>query len=332
MMINIVFGPPVILGLFLLFRRIFVNSLNKRFLYATWVLPTAGLFSLLFFETEGIYLAWNLSESVKAVLSAFMRVAGFFGFRLLLFDSFSRPIQAFFSRFAHAAGHFRIIWLSGMAVFAGYHLVFNLAYVLRMKKSGRRIEDASFPGLAIYESAKVEIPFLFWNTVFIPCGMSGDAERYRYTLSHEYRHYLQGEPFWNMCRTLMTVLFWFHPIVWIAVAVSKGDSEFACDEATVRQFNREEKSEYGKVIASFAGVKWRQKTLGESYFVRRQSLLTRRVRCLTEGTDRRKGRIAVFLAVAVLVAVLAVGFAHGVTRHNTFYGSSDGQIMVKTNR
>jgi len=50
-------------------------------------------------------------------------------------------------------------------------------------------------------------------------------------------------------------MYWFNPLVWIAAAVSKTDSEISCDAAVIREVGEENRFDYGKILVELAGTK-----------------------------------------------------------------------------
>ncbi len=67
-------------------------------------------------------------------------------------------------------------------------------------------------------------------------------------LAHEYCHYKQLDSLWVIVRCVLTVIYWFNPLVWTAAYISKLDSELACDAAAIRMLGEKERLAYGKTL------------------------------------------------------------------------------------
>ena len=65
---------------------------------------------------------------------------------------------------------------------------------------------------------------------------------------------------------LLTAVFFFSPIAWLAAVLSKRDCEMACDERTINRMGIA-KEEYGKNLAGFDSgkIKYRHIILPCSY-------------------------------------------------------------------
>lgn len=75
-----------------------------------------------------------------------------------------------------------------------------------------------------------------------------DEETLKMVLLHEQMHYRQKDHIWNLCRNLMCIVYWFHPLVWRGAAMSMQDAELACDERVVKGMGKKERRSYGTVL------------------------------------------------------------------------------------
>ena len=63
-------------------------------------------------------------------------------------------------------------------------------------------------------------------------------EHLRSVLLHELSHLRRRDPLWLSVAQLTTALYWFHPLVWLAVRQLRAESERACDDAVLRAGER----------------------------------------------------------------------------------------------
>ena len=74
-----------------------------------------------------------------------------------------------------------------------------------------------------------------------------DAEERRLVLAHERVHARRGDPQVNAIMALMQVVFWFNPLVHLAVRLVRVDQELACDAAVLRK-HPSQKAQYARAL------------------------------------------------------------------------------------
>jgi TonB family protein len=76
---------------------------------------------------------------------------------------------------------------------------------------------------------------LFRPVIVLPSGAEHWPEdRRRIVLSHELAHIARHDWLLQICAELVRVLYWFHPLAWLAAARLRQESERACDDAVLR--------------------------------------------------------------------------------------------------
>lgn len=145
------------------------------------------------------------------------------------------------------------IWHLGMVLVCVWMTAVNVRFMRRLHGSRRRYETEDFR-LPVYTAKDLPSPCLYglpWKlAVYLPEDVSGDEERIRHILAHEYCHYKHKDVFWSALRCILLIVYWFHPLVWLAAVLSKQDCELACDEAAVLLLGEEERIAYGKTLVS----------------------------------------------------------------------------------
>lgn len=147
------------------------------------------------------------------------------------------------------------IWYAGMAIAAVWTIGVNIRFTMRLRKSRRQCTEKNlFPDLKlpVYLVRELSSPCLYGLPlrpgIYIPEDIIEDKEKLKHILTHEYCHYRHGDAFWSLLRSLLTIVYWFHPFVWLAAVLSKQDCELACDEAAIRMLGEEERIAYGKTL------------------------------------------------------------------------------------
>ena len=201
----------------------------------------------------------------------------------------------------------RFVWLAGTAVVGLVLIISNLSFGRKLRKTRKSIE-ADDSKLPVYVLDALPSPCLFGlfrPAIYITSDVAKDETILRHVLAHELTHYLHGDHIWSALRGLSLAVHWYNPLVWLAAALSRRDSELACDEGTIKRIGEEGRIEYGRTLIGLTCEK--RKTM---------DLLC----CATTMTDGKKGikeRITLIskkprillpaLVVAVLIAAVAVG-------------------------
>ncbi len=143
-----------------------------------------------------------------------------------------------------------LLWAGGAAVVGGYFLFVNLRFSHRIKKE-RRIHPDCHSKLPVYEADSILSPCLFGvlhPSIYITPKSAQDLQMLRHVLVHETCHYRQKDHIWAFVRVLCVSLYWFHPLVWIAAACSRNDSELSCDQLVIETIGEKERIPYGKTL------------------------------------------------------------------------------------
>jgi TonB family protein len=75
----------------------------------------------------------------------------------------------------------------------------------------------------------------FFPVIVLPSGVAQWSEdRRRLVLSHELAHISRHDWFLQICAELARAIYWFHPLVWLAAARLRQESERASDDAVLR--------------------------------------------------------------------------------------------------
>lgn len=197
------------------------------------------------------------------------------------------------------------LWLCGVAVSSLFLFGSNARFAAQLRKTRRRMEVQSCP-LPVYVSSGLDTPCLFGlfrPAIYVTPETLANATILRHSIQHELTHYRHGDHVWSLLRGVCLAVHWFNPLVWWAAALSRNDSDLACDEATIRRLGEGERAEYGRTLI--------QMTCGQ-----RPTLLLTATTMSGSGssirerivTIARKPKTAAFtLMLVILVASLAVG-------------------------
>ena len=143
-----------------------------------------------------------------------------------------------------------IIWIAGTALTALVVLASNLRFYSGLRKRRKTLEGTEAP-IPVYTAARLSSPCLFGvfkPAVYVTQGAAEHPDALRHVLAHELTHYAHRDHIWSLLRCLALALHWYNPLVWLAVWLSKGDGELACDEGAVARLGEGERVPYGRTL------------------------------------------------------------------------------------
>lgn len=210
-----------------------------------------------------------------------------------------------------------LVWLSGIAVGAFYVAV--LAFVL-FRKTRRNSAPASAHLKKLLNEVKNEFgiksklklvcqyeygspALLFPHTILIPMNVlaSMNDEQIKNCLRHECMHYKRFDNVMSLLLTLLNVVYWFNPFMWLASREIRKDMETACDSAVVKRFHASARRDYAVLILELsAHSRFMQLALG---MAQRRKSAERRIRGVFM---ERKSKLSVKLVSVILSAVMLV--------------------------
>lgn len=196
-----------------------------------------------------------------------------------------------------------VVWGAGALAVAVWFLLVNLHLRVRLR-GARRLEMEERVPLYVAEGLPSPcVVGLFRPAIYVTPPCLEDERRMRHVLAHERTHLRHGDPLWAWLRCLCLALYWFHPLVWVAAALSRRDCELACDEGTVARLGEEERIPYGRTLVDLVAVGASPNDLLQTAttMAGRRSAIRERVTRIT----RRPRMLAAGLAVAVLAAGIA---------------------------
>ena len=153
-----------------------------------------------------------------------------------------------------AADIFSFVRTAGMLLCAGLFAWGNLRFSRKVRKS--RVPVGRYQNkLNVYTAAGLASPCLFGlfrPSIYLQRDRELSGEQKEYVFAHEYVHYRHGDHVWALVRCACVILYWYHPLVWLAACASIKDSELACDWGTLKLVGKENYREYGKTLIEIA--------------------------------------------------------------------------------
>ena len=141
-----------------------------------------------------------------------------------------------------------------------------------------------------------------------PSGMNG-LHQIRYMLLHELQHYRHKDALAGYLMTLTGILYWFNPMVWIALKEMRNDREIACDTSVLNMLEPDSYEDYGMTLIHFAEKLSRPAIPFAAGLSGNMSQMKRRILNIaayeTPTAQKRLTGMTAFLMVTVLLTSLA---------------------------
>ena len=263
-----------IIGILLIVKRIFKNSLSSRMQYNLWFL-LLGLLAVPFIPFRFIGLpqifSWLGSLRSSPSSGAGTNIAG--------------TAEAVTTENTNWMNDFTLSVNSETPSIAGYILlgiwiVGILAMIILVVKSSLRLhtlEKSALPlqnpevrrlyyrcleemgihrNIPIYSTAFLKSPIivgLLKPCIYLPIHLISDYNEsdMRYILLHELQHYKHKDAIANYLMNFAGVLYWFNPFVWFALREMRNDREVACDTSVLKMLEEDDYEDYGNTLINF---------------------------------------------------------------------------------
>ena len=139
-----------------------------------------------------------------------------------------------------------LVWLSGVAI----GLAWMIGNYIRLRGSLRRAERMED---GVYLCEHIPSPFVFGllhPAVYLPRQLGGKMQSY--ILAHENYHIARKDYLTKLLASGLLILYWFHPLVWVAYVMMERDMEMSCDEYVLRDCDKEQRAQYSESLLHFA--------------------------------------------------------------------------------
>lgn len=256
----------------LLLRKIFDKKISPRWKFAMWTLL---LISLIIPFRITLYSKNEFSYTFSSIIDFLDKVRN-----ILSVNSYGKILT--------------IIWLVVMAILFGVYLINSL--VIRQKIGKQEIKDERI--LNLFQEAKQimgiekEIKLIEQNYKITPCiyGMfepkilltneitQKPDEVLKHIFMHELAHYKRKDLWLNKLLLIITIIYWFEPILWYCFKQIRQDMELKADEMVLAQLPEKQEKEYAKSLVSILPISQNEK-------------ITNRLLYVTDGKKNMERRI-----------------------------------------
>lgn len=159
-----------------------------------------------------------------------------------------------------------LVWGFGTLAAGGWMLAENIRFAKKLKAGRTPLSGA---GLLAGQDAggALSCPLPLWRCegLISPCLFGAlrpaiylneaaceNAGAQGWAVRHELQHYRHGDQLWCLARCACLAVYWWHPLVWLAAALSRRDCELACDEGVTAALSSGERLDYGRCLLALA--------------------------------------------------------------------------------
>jgi bla regulator protein BlaR1 len=163
-----------------------------------------------------------------------------------------------------------LVWMAGAAVLILYSVLYNIYFWSKVKNGKTFTEQGIIKlleeckeklgvnvSVSIILTSGVDIPAIFGATrpwLLMPENVLRglDQEKLRYVILHELAHLKRKDIVFNWIFYVLGMIYWFNPLLWLALRRMRLDREIACDATVLAHIDRDEAKMYGYTILDMA--------------------------------------------------------------------------------
>jgi beta-lactamase regulating signal transducer with metallopeptidase domain len=162
------------------------------------------------------------------------------------------------------------LWLVGVGAWLAVQLLRNVRFRRTLLAAATPFVPGSpaikalldrhgFDEARLFTTALPGAPFvagLFEAKVFLPADFAQrfSAQEQQWILVHELTHIRRGDLWTRLIAEGFRAVFWFNPLMHLAMHLLREDQEYACDQAVVSRCTAEERYRYGKALVLGASL------------------------------------------------------------------------------
>ncbi len=219
------------------------------------------------------------------------------------------------------------VWAVGLLLH-GLWLIYAAALVQRLLRSARRVKHLRFrrmlndlrrrhqirPSVRLLTTDRIAAPLVvgaFRPAILLPKDYRRwPGERVAIVLSHELAHIQRRDLFWQLLARVSAAIYWFHPLVWLAVRRMRFERERACDDRVL--LAGIEPTDYATgLVECAAELRGRPLQLALGISMAQPSQLETRIHSILDASLKRgpvsaRMRRAIVVGTSVLVLTLSL--------------------------
>lgn len=271
---NSILASLLILFIFIL-RFVFKNNINPKIQYALWIIVVLRLLlppSLnLNLETK-INLPQVLNLDIINSIESYEKIENKENIYQLSVNTNEEDYKEtqdsqFITSTRNLTNILFIIWIFVAICILSIFSISNLFFYRKTMKNmvPYRLDNTydeiteivgSKPTVPIYLSQDLISPCLiglFYPKIVLTETVINNAKTAKFAIIHEMIHYIQKDNLFLLLGNLLCILYWFNPLIWLAVEAARNDAELCCDSKVLKKINSNEHLDYCYTLLLIAG-------------------------------------------------------------------------------
>lgn len=131
-------------------------------------------------------------------------------------------------------------------------------------------------------------------------------EETKYVFIHELSHYKRKDNILNILITVLKVIYFFNPIIWISLNVIKNDLELATDELAMEKENRKIQKEYSKTLVKLSAINSDKFLIQTLCVSDGKKNLERRIDSMKKIEKFKENKKIVIVSVSIIVFIIVL--------------------------
>lgn len=227
-----------------------------------------------------------------------------------------------------------VMWISMRRTFAARNLSLPNQEILEWFASCKQSLGIR-TNIALHMTTRVSSPVAYglWKPrILLPEAMIGrlSREEWMCIFTHELIHIRRRDAWWNSLMSLLVIVHWFNPLMWIAYFSMREDQELSCDSASLNHVNH---IGYGKTLFKLIelGSNMKQQTY-MPFHSGKKKLLQRRLKLIMVKKKPVLTLFAFSFVLLVVGAIFAIPALHAQTSNASsehtvaFVAPAEGKI------
>ncbi len=265
----------VIIGIILSARRTFLKNSPPRLKYSLWfVLPVLMAAPFVKLKTPGFLRLLEKISNIKSTLdnggnSGMQPATGNYlsgrtgwinDFTISKENSFLLVLEIILA----------CIWISGILVMVLFFIK-GAIKLCHLKQSAMPLQNQEVYKLylaclkeagikrkiPVFSTAFLKSPVLsgfIRPQIYLPIHLISEynPSDMRFMLLHELQHYKHKDLLFNAIINIAGIIYWFNPLVWLAIKEIRTDREIACDTSVLQMLNKDDYLNYGNTLINLA--------------------------------------------------------------------------------
>lgn len=262
-LISTTLETSLLISLVLLIRPFVLRLLGAHACYSLWLIPVLGAM----LPTRPHRPAMSLELLPRVIANGSRDV----------YTSAHSAAEGFMSP---VGGSWVSIWILGMAVWVTVRLLGNQRFANALRCNAtpagdlpRRIQDrlreSDLTCDAVLLTTCRYAPFvsgLMRPRIYLPSDFARrfSTKELAWVMEHEVAHIRRGDLWIRAFAEVFRVVFWFNPLVHLAVAAFRRDQEYACDSTVIGSCTPQQRCDYGNAL--LLGAKGRSTNALAAFF------------------------------------------------------------------